>query len=232
MTESSAESAERSDVLAASARSAATAGSAAVEEVQGAMARIRQSAEGTSLIIKEVAEIAFQTNLLALNAAVEAARAGEAGRSFAVVAGEVRSLAQRAKEAASRTEGLIRDSLRQTAEGDATAREAGGRLAEIVGSVEALTAIASEIAAATREQASAVQRVNGAIADAARITQQNAANAEESSSAACELSAQAEELATMVGEFRIDTSSPPAAAPLPTTGIPLSHPQHAQELRP
>jgi methyl-accepting chemotaxis protein len=109
MARQSAESAQQASLLAHSARSAATEGATAVEQLQSAMGKIKLSAEGTSQIIKDVSEIAFQTNLLALNAAVEAARAGEAGRGFAVVAEEVRSLALRAKEAAVKTEDLIKE---------------------------------------------------------------------------------------------------------------------------
>ncbi|MCM2334891.1 MAG: methyl-accepting chemotaxis protein, partial [Anaeromyxobacteraceae bacterium] len=106
ITRQAAGSAEHANGLAHAARDAATAGTAAVGQMQEAMVKIRASAEGTSQIIKDINEIAFQTNLLALNAAVEAARAGEAGRGFAVVAEEVRSLALRAKEAAMKTEAL------------------------------------------------------------------------------------------------------------------------------
>jgi methyl-accepting chemotaxis protein len=84
-----------------------------------------------------VNEIALQTNLLALNAAVEAARAGEAGRGFAVVAEEVRSLALRSKQAASRTEDLIRESVRQAGEGEATTATVKDRFARIAAAVNA-----------------------------------------------------------------------------------------------
>ena len=93
------------------------------------MAKIRASAEGTSQIIKDINEIAFQTNLLALNAAVEAARAGEAGRGFAVVAEEVRSLALRSKEAAKKTEALIRESVTQAGEGEGDGKRVTDKLA-------------------------------------------------------------------------------------------------------
>ena len=199
-----ADNAQAASALADRARAAAGEGASAVGQMQTAMGSIRASAEGTSQIIKDVSDIAFQTNLLALNAAIEAARAGDAGRGFAVVAEEVRSLALRAKEAASKTEVLIRDSVRQTNEGDATAKRVAGTLDEIVASVSKVSDIVKEIAASAREQTTGIGQVNGAASEMDKVTQQNAASAEESSSAASELSGQAEELAAMVGAFRID----------------------------
>jgi methyl-accepting chemotaxis protein len=198
-----AEQAAQARTVAAAAQGAATAGSAAMEQMHGAMGRIRTSAERTSNIIKDIHEIAFQTNLLALNAAVEAARAGEAGRGFAVVAEEVRSLALRSKEAAGRTEELIRDSVREAGEGEATSRSVSVKLGEIAGHVSKVTDIVSEIAMAAREQAAGVDQVKRAVSEMDKVTQQNAASAEESSSAASELSGQAEELAAMVGSFQL-----------------------------
>ncbi len=203
VTRQAAENAQQANTLAEAARAAATDGAAAVEQMQGAMEKIRASAEGTSQIIRDINDIAFQTNLLALNAAVEAARAGEAGRGFAVVAEEVRRLALRAKEAAMKTEGLIRESVRQTGEGEATSRQVAGKLAEIVGGIGKVSAIVSEISAAARAQTTGIDGVTVAVGEMDRVTQQNAASAEQSSSAASELNGQAEELAAMVGAFQL-----------------------------
>jgi methyl-accepting chemotaxis protein len=196
--------AEQANALARTARGAASDGAAAVDQMQAAMGKIRASAEGTSQIIRDINDIAFQTNLLALNAAVEAARAGEAGRGFAVVAEEVRSLALRAKEAAMKTEELIRQSVKQAGEGEVTARQMGAKLAEIVSGIGKVSDIVSEIAAAAKEQAAGIGQVSSSVGEMDKVTQQNAASAEESSSAASELSGQAEELASMVGTFQLE----------------------------
>jgi len=203
MTKRSADDAQQANSLAQTAKGAATEGAAAMEQMGTAMTKIRASAEGTSQIIKDINEIAFQTNLLALNAAVEAARAGEAGRGFAVVAEEVRSLALRSKEAAMKTEVLIKESVRQAEEGEVTAKGVSAKLGEIVMGVTKVTDIVAEISASAKEQAGGIDQVNRAVTEMNKVTQQNAANSEESSSAAAELSSQSEELAAMIGAFQL-----------------------------
>jgi methyl-accepting chemotaxis protein len=218
MTKQSADNAQQANELAKGARGAATEGASSMEQMQAAMGKIKASAEGTSQIIKDINDIAFQTNLLALNAAVEAARAGEAGRGFAVVAEEVRSLALRAKEAAMKTEELIRQSVKQAGEGEVTAKHVAKKLGEIVQGVGKVSDIVSEIAGAAREQAVGIEQVTKAIAEMDKVTQQNAASAEESSSAASELSGQSEELAAMVGSFHIDRALSKPALARPSVG--------------
>ncbi|GEJ55978.1 HAMP domain-containing methyl-accepting chemotaxis protein [Anaeromyxobacter diazotrophicus] len=205
MTKQAADNAQQASALTTAARGAATEGAAAMEQMTAAMGKIKASAEGTSQIIKDINEIAFQTNLLALNAAVEAARAGEAGRGFAVVAEEVRSLALRSKEAANKTEALIRQSVKEAGEGEVTAGHVNERLSEIVGSVSKMTDLVAEISASAKEQAAGIAQVSRAMEQMNTVTQQNAASSEESSSAASELSGQAEELAAMVGVFQLES---------------------------
>jgi methyl-accepting chemotaxis protein len=219
MTRQASESAQQASTLAGTARSAATEGAAAMEQMSGAMAKIRVSAQGTSQIIKDINEIAFQTNLLALNAAVEAARAGEAGRGFAVVAEEVRSLALRSKEAANKTEELIRESVRQAGEGETTSRHVSLKLGEIVSVIGKVNDIVAEIAGAAQEQAAGIAQISRAVGQMDQVTQQNAASSEETSSSAQELAGQSEELTGMVGSFQIERGPRdavgPAAAPRP-----------------
>jgi methyl-accepting chemotaxis protein len=166
-----------------------------------AMERITEASDQTSKIIKTIDEIAFQTNLLALNAAVEAARAGEAGAGFAVVAEEVRNLAQRAAEAAKNTQAIIEknlDNIRQGSGLVAGTDEAFGQVAQSTSQVAALVA---EIAAASSEQAQGIEQVNHATQEMDEVTQQTASGAEESASAAEELDSQAHQLQDLVGDM-------------------------------
>jgi methyl-accepting chemotaxis protein len=207
MVKKNADNAQHASALAQSGRSMAAEGTASMDQMSGAMTKIRASAESTSQIIKDINDIAFQTNLLALNAAVEAARAGEAGRSFAVVAEEVRSLAVRCKEAANRTAALIEESVRQTNEGDAAAKRVAGKLTDINGAIGKVSDLVAEIAASAKEEANGIDQIAGAVDEMNKVTQQNASSSEESSSAAVELSSQSEELAALVGTFRLEGAS-------------------------
>ncbi len=214
-TKGAAANAAQANALTHTAHKAAEAGGASMERMSGAMSKVKAAAESTSAIIKDINEIAFQTNLLALNAAVEAARAGEAGRGFAVVAEEVRSLALRAKEAATKTEELIRESVRQAGEGEATALEVGTKLSEITSAISGVAGIVEEISASSKEQAGGLAQITTAVGQMDQVTQQNAASSEEASSAAAELAGQSEALAAMVRTFRLEEGPRLGAAPSP-----------------
>jgi methyl-accepting chemotaxis protein len=170
-------------------------------ELIEAIGEITRSSEETGKIIKTIDEIAFQTNLLALNAAVEAARAGEAGAGFAVVADEVRNLAMRSAAAAKNTSDLIEKTIKAVHNGNqltAATQEAFKANAEISGKVNQLV---DEIATASEEQAHGVDQINTAVAEMDKVTQQTAANAEESASASEELNAQAMQMRGFVEEL-------------------------------
>jgi methyl-accepting chemotaxis protein len=211
MTRQNADNTKQAKALAGSAKEAADRGSVAMEEMSGAMEKIRSAAESTAQIIRDINEIAFQTNLLALNAAVEAARAGEAGRGFAVVAEEVRNLALRSKDAAQRTEALIKESVTLAGQGGNISTDVGEHLGDIVESVGKVTDIVNEITVASEEQARGIEQVNRAVMEMDKAVQQTAANSEESSSSAEEMASQAQELAGMVGRFQLNQTRVKAA---------------------
>ncbi|MFN4278446.1 MAG: methyl-accepting chemotaxis protein [Ferrovibrio sp.] len=198
-----AENARDADRLADAARRNAERGGAVVTQVVEAMDRIAGGARRISDIMGLIDEIAFQTNLLALNAAVEAARAGEAGKGFAVVAQEVRALAQRSANAAKETRALIATSNTEVKAGTGLAHEAGASLGDIVNSIREVSVIVAEIANASGEQARGLEQINTAIAGMDDMTQRNAALVEETHAASRTLSRQAQELADLVGFFRL-----------------------------
>jgi methyl-accepting chemotaxis protein len=201
MTQRNAEGAQKGNTLTTQARDAAEAGAANMQAMNEAMAAIQTSSGDIARILKTIDEIAFQTNILALNAAVEAARAGEAGMGFAVVAEEVRNLAQRCAQSAKETAAKIEDATSKTAQGVEISAKVAQGLQEILTRVRQVTDLSAESAAASREQHQGISQLSTAVNQMDKITQSNAANAEETASAAEELNAQSEALKGAVMEL-------------------------------
>ena len=201
----SAENAQLANTQATDARRAGEQGGTVATSAIEAMKSIAASSRKITDIIGVIDEIAFQTNLLALNAAVEAARAGDAGKGFAVVAQEVRVLAQRSAQASKEIKTLILDSDNQVQNGVEMVKKAGDSLAGIVGGVQQVATLISEMASAAAEQASALDEINSAVASMDEMTQKNAALVEETTAAAQSMSGQATDLRSLVSFFKIDS---------------------------
>ena len=226
MTRRNTESAVEAHTLSSEALAAAQIGAGHTDEMQGAMNAIKVSSDemaaaihdikgssdNVSKIIKTIDEIAFQTNILALNAAVEAARAGEAGMGFAVVAEEVRSLAQRSAQASKETAQIIEASVAQSTRGVEANAKVTTQIAEvakkadsmrrslgqIVEKVRQVDQLVGTITVGSKEQSDGIGLINTAVTQMDKITQNNAAGAEETASAAEELNAQSHELRSAV----------------------------------
>jgi methyl-accepting chemotaxis protein len=183
------------------AKESADKGNCEMQEMMNSIQEIKKSSDQIAKIIKVIDDIAFQTNILALNAAIEAARAGEAGLGFAVVAEEVRNLAQRSAQAAKDTTDIIGVNIELSNQGVNSAEKVREALNEITKQSNKVSQLIDEIAAASQEQALGVEQVNSAMAQMAMVTQQNASSAEENASAAEELNAQAGNLRNAVYEL-------------------------------
>ncbi|UCF90613.1 MAG: MCP four helix bundle domain-containing protein [Desulfobacterales bacterium] len=201
MTRQNADNASQADNLMKEANQIVAQADESMSELTRSMQEISQASEETSKIIKTIDEIAFQTNLLALNAAVEAARAGEAGAGFAVVADEVRNLAMRAADAARDTAQLIEGTVKKVGDGSELVTRTNAAFSRVADSTAKVGELVGEIAAASSEQAQGIRQVNTAVSEMDKVTQSNAASAEESASAAEEMTAQAEEMKVMVNEL-------------------------------
>ena len=228
--ESSKNSGEATEV-AKRASSTATTGGEVVSRTIGSMQKIAgtvrdsaqsigklaQAAEQIGQIISVIDDIADQTNLLALNAAIEAARAGEQGRGFAVVADEVRKLAERTSKATGEITQMIKgiqaqtndavqsmeSGIKQVEDGRAMTDQAGNSLQEIVSMSQRVMSMIQQIASATAEQSSAAEEISRTIEHVASISRESSVGAEQSAAAAEELNRQAESLRQMVSSFRI-----------------------------
>ncbi len=188
-----AENSQQTEKIALKSAEDAKEGGKAVGETVTAMKEIA----GKISIIEEIAR---QTNLLALNAAIEAARAGEHGKGFAVVASEVRKLAERSQSAAGEISELSGRSVQ-------VAEKAGEMLSKILPDIQRTAELVQEITAASNEQNSGAEQINGAIQQLNQVIQQNASSSEEMASTAEELSGQADQLQQVISFFKIKTNS-------------------------
>ena len=197
------DSAGQASALSGQAAEAALQGGQAAAEAVQTMAGIQQASRRIADIIGTIDGIAFQTNILALNAAVEAARAGEQVRGFAVVAGEVRSLAQRSAEAAREIKSLITDSVARVDVGTGQVNGTGQTIDDVVQQVRRVSELVRNITQASGEQSSGVHEINTAIVRLDQATQQNAALVEQTAAAAESLRQQAARLSSAVSVFRL-----------------------------
>jgi Methyl-accepting chemotaxis protein (MCP) signalling domain len=202
ITRSNAENAQSAQQSANSMRTAAERGAEQMTLLIEAMDAIRSSGTDVTRIINTIDEIAFQTNILALNAAIEAARAGEAGAGFAVVAEEVRTLAQRSAQAAKETTEKITASSLRTKAGTQVTEQVGESLRTILARACEMDKLVNSIAQASLEQTTGIEQITLAVHKIDKVTQGNASAAEKTTSAALKLEGRAESFRSSVQKLQ------------------------------
>ena len=201
MTKRNSDNAMEANALMAQATTAVNKADGSMGNVIKAMEEISVSGNEISKIIKTIDEIAFQTNLLALNAAVEAARAGEAGAGFAVVADEVRNLAIRSADAAKSTADLIASTISNIDSGQEMVNVTAENFQTVASHSSKVAELLAEVSEASKEQSQGINQITTAMTEMDKVTQSNAASAEEAASAAGQLSLQAGNLMSAVDDL-------------------------------
>lgn len=236
--QANAENAKQASRLAVDAAEIAGQGGIAVGQVVTTMNDIKEFSQKIEEIVSVIDDIAFQTNILAFNAAVEAAHAGLHGQGFAVVAGEVRHLAQRAAASAGEIKILIEDSVKKIDDGSKLAAQAGLTMEEILSSIHGVSGMMAQITAASVEQSAGIGQINLAVSQMDDATQQNAALVEQAAAAAESLEEQTQNLAVTVSCFTTEHKSANRnvvyvlenAAALPEFQKPHPHREHKEHV--
>jgi methyl-accepting chemotaxis protein len=171
--------ATEADTLMKTARQTVDRAAHSMDDLTKSMDAISKSSNQVAGVLKSIDEIAFHTNILALNAAVEAARAGQAGAGFSVVADEVRSLAKRAADAARQSAEMVEQTITDVSRGVTLVAEAHRAFSEVSSTIANGGQVVSQIAASSAEQARGVEHIGQAIARIEAVTQNNAANAQQ-----------------------------------------------------
>jgi methyl-accepting chemotaxis protein len=197
----------RANELGSSARAAAEKGGSCVQSAVSAMEEIRRSSSEISKILSAINELAFQSNLLAVNASIEAAHAGDSGRSFAVVASEIRHLAQRSTESAREIERLIAASLERVDKGAELVNRSGEAITQIIDSVTNVSRIVNEIATASNQQSQGVEHVSSAMNKVDSVVHANSSKTHELSKTAQQLAALATGLSDTLTHFTFEGES-------------------------
>ena len=188
-------------------------GGAVIGNAEHSMDRIEQGAQEIGKIVSIIDGIAFQTNLLALNAGVEAARAGESGRGFAVVASEVRALALRSAEAANEIKLQIGNSSIEVTEGVRLVRDAGSSLRRISEQMQQINQVMEQVNASSTEQVSTLNQIDSSAQQMDKITQSNAASAEEVLATTKVMTDAVADVNRQVDKFSLDQQATPAGRP-------------------
>lgn len=174
-----------------------------MESMVKAMVRIDGTSHKIENIISEMEDIADETNLLSLNAAIEAARAGEEGKAFAVVAQQIRRLAEQSAESAVITRRLLEESIKEIKEGNKAAKRAATSINSVVTGIKVIEETSSELSVISKKQADSMKQAKTRIKLISEVIQSNSATAEETSATSEELSAQAISMTELVNRFQL-----------------------------
>ncbi len=201
MTKDNTEYADNAEILIEISREITDKSGSSIKNLKLSMDEMNKASKETSKIVGNIDQIAFQTNILALNAAIEAARAGEAGAGFSVVADEVRNLAIRSARAAHTTAELIHDSGQKNKKGVLLLDKTHEAFKKMQESFREISDLLKEIMSASKKQAVGIRHLNLSLSEMDKVTQKNAANAQEVASVSMELYSQSDRMNIIVNHL-------------------------------